>query len=480
MFLRLKEMSEEEFNIIHESVLKLLNQTGFLFENAEALKLFKKAGMKVDNNGRVFFKPDFIESMISKIPKNGFKMYGRDGTRKIHLSADRIAFRPSIGHPFVLDYDTGQRRNAVLEDAKRAACVVDALEGYDLVNSIVNPADAPGGFGNLQLFVNSFSNSLKPVDITVKSAAEVIGIVKLAEAVRGGKDALKERPLMYIDIAVISPLKCPEEEVDAFIECAKRGIPVEVLSAPALGLTGPITFSGSTVLSLAEMIAMLCLVYLIEPGLGMVLASRVTPSNMRTGIINFGAPEMAISSVLIAECCSRYNLPSNLYGFGSSAKKPGGQAEMEKMLSGVLMSLNKPSIITGGGTLDNGLNHSLEQLVIDDQAISFIKRVRQQVSINEETIGLEAIKRSMNSSGSMLLDKHTLKYLRGEGLMIDCSMDQWINSFEQWQKEGSPALYDLAHKKVEGILSSHKVEPVDKTMKNKINSILEEMKKYFN
>ena len=183
-----------------------------------------------------------------------------------------------------------------------------------------------------------------------------------------------------------------------------------------------------------------------------------------------------MGSVVVAECCARYRFPSNLYGFGTSAKNAGDQAEMEKMLSGVVLALGKPHVVTGSGMLDNGLTHSLEQLVIDNEAIRFIKRIRRKITISEETIGIDALITAMRSAGNILAEEHALKHMRGEGEMLDCSLGQWMNSYSHWEDEGKPSLYDRAHDKVEEILFSHHVDPFDRPLETEIARILEDIK----
>ena len=479
MNIRLGSISDKEFHILNESVLRLLSEYGVLFEHEEAQVMLKKAGMRVDENGRTYISPRFVESMLSLVPKDGFCMYGRDESKTMQVAADMISFRPSTGAPFILDYETKTRRYATIQDAEKASTIVDALSGYEMVNSVFSPREAPAGYGNVLRFVNSHRYSLKPSDITVVTESEVLGIVRIASAIRGGEKALRERPLTAVDIAMISPLRCPKDEVDAFIACAKHGLPIEVLTSPALGITGPITFAGSAALSLAEMIAVLCLVYLIEPGLGIIMTSRLAPTNLRTVNSNYGAPELAMGSIIVAECCARYHFPSNLYGFGTCAKSVGDQAEMVNMFSGVVLALGKPHVVTGSGMLDNGLTHSLEQLLIDNEAIRFIKRIRREMTISEETIGIDALKKGMKSTGTLLAEEHTLKYMREEGEMLDCGLNQWVNSYTQWEDEGKPSLYDRAHEKVEEILCSHHVEAFDRLLENEINRILEDIESNF-
>ena len=468
--LQLQDLSDAEFAIMHESVLRLLSEYGVLFEEARARALLTKAGNQVDREGRVHLKPEFVESMLALVPRDGFTMYGRDESKTLRVVVDEISFRPSTGAPLVLDYATRRSREATMDDARMMATLTDGLDGFDMVNSVVTPADAPGSMANVHRFINAHRHALKPSDITVMTGQEVNAIAQVAAAIRGGEKDLREKPLTAVDVAMITPLRCAREQVEALMACAKWRLPIEVLTSPAMAVSAPITLAGSAALAMAEVIAALCLVYLIAPGLGIINTARISPTNMRTTAYNYGAPELGMGSVLVGACSARYRIPSNLYGFGTVAKVADAQAAMEKTFPALLMALGRPHMITGGGILDNGLITSPEQLVIDHEAIRFIKRIRQPITIDEESIGIDVLKNGMASDGCLLAEEHTVKHLRA-GEMVDCSLEQWC-SYSQWEEEGAPDLFDRAHRKVEEILASHTVAPFDADVEKAIDRIV--------
>ena len=195
-------------------------------ENREATELLKKAGNEVDSAGRIHLKPKFVESMLRWIPKDGFTMYGRDEAKRLRVSVGEMSFRPSTGEPFVLDYATRQRREATREDAVTMVRVTDALDGYQMVNAVVNVRDAPGNWENIDLFVIGHRHSLKPSDVTVSTVREVQAVARISAALRGGERELRAKPLTAVDISMITPLRCSQEETAAFMEAARIGLPM--------------------------------------------------------------------------------------------------------------------------------------------------------------------------------------------------------------------------------------------------------------
>ena len=472
MKLQLQDVSDREFELMHEAILQLLSEFGVLFEDEPARTLLIQAGISVDDNGRVHLSPQFVESTLGQVPRDGFTMYGRDESRTLRVAVDAMSFRPSTGAPFILDYSTKRRREATAEDARRMILLTDALEGYDMVHAVVSPRDVPGSRGNVRLFAMSHRYSLKPSDVTVMTAREVAAIAKICSAIRGGERQLREKPLTAIDVAMITPLRCTGEQTQAFIECAKRGLPVEVLTSPAMGVTAPVTLAGSVAVALAEVVAGLCLVYLIHPGLGIINTARVSPTNMHTTAYNYGAPELGMGSVLAAACSARYHIPSNLYGFGTVAELPGGQASTEKIFSALPLALGRAHMITGGGILANALVTSPEQLVIDDEAIRFLRRICKPIAIDEESLAVDVFINAMRDEGTLLADEHTLKHVRA-GDLLDAGLGQWASPTDG-EKQGFPDLVDRAHAKVEQILASHSVAPWDQRLEKEIDGIINE------
>ena len=472
MQLRLMDMSDREFGTIHEAILRLLSEYGVLFEAGEARDILKKAGNRIDDQMRVHLDEKFVESVLRQIPPDGFTMYGRDEAKPLRVAVDSMCFRPSTGEPFVYEYETRERRPATMDDAKNLVLVTDALDGYDMVNSVVNPEDAPGTWGNIRRFINAHRYSMKPSDFTVSTAKEVSAVHRIASAIRGDERSLRERPLTAVDISMVTPLRCTAHESLAFLESARLGVPVEILTSPTMGVSAPVTLSGSVAVSMAEMIAAVCLLYQVCPGLGVINTARISPVDMRTTAYNYGAPELGIGSVVAAACCARYRIPTNLYGFGTVAKAVGAQSAMEKAFSGLLIALGHCHMITGSGILDNALVTSPELLVVDHEAIGVLKRIRKPIVIDEEAIGVDVLMRAMRESGTFMAEEHTLKYFR-EGELMDCGLNQW-GSFDQWQRDGKPDLLDRAHKKVEEILKSHEVEPFEAGVDREIERVQSE------
>ena len=187
MELRLIDIPDREFEVLHAAVLRLLYEYGMLFEHREANEILVRAGNELDHGGRVHLRPAFVEAALEKVPAEGFALYGRDEEKVCRVAIDAIAFRPATGMPFIIDYQTRQRRPATMADARAAV------------------------------------------------------------AIRGSERQLREKPLTAVDVSVVSPLRCTRDDTDALLACARHGLPIEIPTSPSLGLSSPIAIDEATI-----------------------------------------------------------------------------------------------------------------------------------------------------------------------------------------------------------------------------------------
>ncbi len=459
-------LSDAEVEAIHQASLTILRQYGVSVGSATARDILQTGGCRVDNQ-RVYYPASLVEAVIGEIPK-GFRLYGLDTDKVVDYSPGHTYFRPSGGLPFVLDYARRQRRPATFDDAVMFVRLLDCLDGFAIANAVVSPGKAPSGFDNLRRFVSTHRNSTKPSDITVMSPREVRGIARLAAAFRGGQDALRQQPLSAVYISPVSPLDYAADQADALIEASRLGLPVILLPCPTLSLTCPITLAGALAQQNAEFLAGMVLAFLVAPDVQVAYANRISIGDPRTACSTFGGPEIGLSSVGAVQLATRYGFGCNAYGLGTSAKVPNHQAGVEKAINGLLMVLAGGTMVSGGGCLDEALTTSAEQLVIDDEIISMLRRTVAETEVNQDTLALEMLPEAV-AAGTFLGEEHTVRHLRAGALWIPQLFTPI--SYEAWDSAGRPDVFDLAHQQVEELLDSW--EPV--TFSSKVEAEVEDV-----
>ena len=79
--------------------------------DAEALRLFKEAGVSADGE-RLRFDPGHVRALCSTAPEN-YTMHARNPQRNIEFGGDNLILGPAYGSPFVTDLKNGRRYGTV-------------------------------------------------------------------------------------------------------------------------------------------------------------------------------------------------------------------------------------------------------------------------------------------------------------------------------------------------------------------------------
>ncbi|MCG8377302.1 MAG: trimethylamine methyltransferase family protein, partial [Chlorobiales bacterium] len=136
-----RSMTDSQCRVLHCASLEVLERTGVLVYYQPALDLLKKGGCAVDGN-RVRFPPYLVEWALRTAPSR-IMMYNRKGEPVMPLG-DRIStYGTGSDCLHALDYRTGERRVAVLQDVVEGIRVADAMPTVDFIMSMYLPNDVP-------------------------------------------------------------------------------------------------------------------------------------------------------------------------------------------------------------------------------------------------------------------------------------------------------------------------------------------------
>ena len=69
MINRLQPLNSEQIHTIHSSCMKILAETGIVFNDAEALDIFKNHGFKVENK-TVFISEEQVSTALKTVPSD--------------------------------------------------------------------------------------------------------------------------------------------------------------------------------------------------------------------------------------------------------------------------------------------------------------------------------------------------------------------------------------------------------------------------
>jgi len=463
-------LAPSDIQLMHDSTLKLLSETGAVFEGTEAREILVTAGC-LEEGKRLLFPSQLVEECLTDPVPVTF--YGVDESIVLPLTDAPHSYFHNFGSVSVLlDPEGDSVREALLQDLINFIKISDSLANLDLVVPSLRPTDLPEEIASLAMTAYALQNTTKPVDIgTVSDAWEVKYIVRIAAAVRGSLEKLKQKPIGSISISPLSPLIFPADICDAIIESSRTGLPITMLPCPTRGLTAPLTLAGGLVQQNAEQLAFLTLARLVNRKTPLIYTCRLAAANMRTGFVGGRDPDLGFSGACVAQLARYYGLPSGVYGLDTGSVLPDLQSGYERAINCLYPVMARATFVSGMGLLNGGLLASAEQLVIDDEIIAMVTHRRNGLDVSEETIGVEVV-RAVMAGGNFLAQEHTRDHLRrGELFMGKLGVDA---PFEEWKASGGQTVREMAKEHIDKVLKDHRGTVLEQPVCREIEAILDE------
>ena len=306
--------TESELDDIHLATLEVLERTGVFVEADDARDIFKDGGCVVDADTRmVRIPPHVVEAAIASSPSK-YVLCGRVPENDFLMEPGRVAFTNFSEGIAVVDVDSGEVRECTLKDVGDIARLNDYLSEMDTHEISVGARDVPPETAAVHNTEAQLLNTTKPLGIGPLSGLECNAILRMCAEVVGGADELRRRPIVYGGVCPVSPLKLPKDATEVIIECARWGIPDNILSMAMAGGSGPVTLAGTLVTHNAEVLAGITLAQLVERGCPMMYGSSTTAMDLKLAAASVGSPEIALISAAVAQMARRYMIPSFVAG----------------------------------------------------------------------------------------------------------------------------------------------------------------------
>ena len=134
----------------------------------------------------------------------------------------------------------------------------------------------------------------------------------------------------------------------------------------------------------------------------------------------------------------------------------------------MLSALAGANLIYGAGMLEAGMTFSLGQLVIDDEIAAMVKRIVNGVSLDDELIGVDLIKK-VGIGNNFLTQRHTLNHLESEQVQATI-IDRRMRG--AWEKRGSKSLIQSANQKAAELLKTHEPQPLPQDLIKELKRIV--------
>lgn len=465
---KLEFLSKEFIQKIIEEAHEILEKQGVFVENEEALKLFKEAGMKVDEQTqRVYITQQLAEDSLSSSPSI-IRLYDRTGEKEFIVGKDHVHFDPGSAAITILDHKTSTQRKAVSEDLVKFCRLTDCLENIDFQSTGIVSSDVPDLISDSYRLYIGLQFSAKPV---VTGTFRVEGFKPMHDmlaAVRGGEQNLAEKPLAIFDACPSPPLKWSNLTAQSLIDSARAGIPSELISMGMTGATSPITITGTLVQHVAENLSGLVICQLAKKGAPVIFGGCPVSFDMRTGTTPIGAIETMMIDSAQVQIGKHFNLPTHAYMGMSDAKINDAQGGFETGIGAIMAALSGVNVISGAGILDFVRCQSLEKLVVDNEICGMAYRLIDGIAQRDEPIALNLFK-DFSAETQFLSMPHTRKWYREEHTfpkLID------RDPYDTWVSKGRKSITDRAKEEVKSLLQKNPPPLPDKETQKALREIM--------
>jgi len=461
----LKLLSENEIGMIREGALRVLEKTGVKFSLPEAREVFSRAGLIVDGSDVVTFPARVVEEAVEAAPSRFVREPLDPAYAPVRYGEGEFSVSCGSTPLYVLDLDTGIRREAKRTDVADFARLTDRLAHIPLGNGAVQPTDVPDSVVHAIWQLDLLRNTSKPAPaynpLTKQVAQDVIELVSI---VSGGAGEIARKKTFAMTACPNSALFWGAAAI-AFVEFAKVGGPITIMPMPFSGSTHPVTLAGLLVQTCAEILSCVVLAQLVRPGAPVICAPYPGIMDMKSATHSMGSPEAGLLGAALAQIFRSYRLPCDIVVGTSDSKLPDGQACYEKMMTMLLAALAGADTATlSGGLLDFAATASFEQLVIDDEIAGNIGRVVKGIDVTGDKLLLDVIG-EVGHGGNYLSHESTLEHFRDEHF-IPALADR--NTRSAWEEAGAQDLAERARCRAREILARHRPQHLDEDVEREL------------
>ncbi len=475
-----RPLSESDMENVHGAALEILATIGIGDWTQDLLDVVLPKGCHLNEHNRLCFPNALMEDIIAGAAKS-FVVHARGsraGKDDIECSGNKVHFATSGSAVTTFEPETRTYRASVLKDVYDFTRVTDKLDNIHMVGDTVVPTDVTDDLEHdLNIPYAMIAATEKPLCFAFRSANSVKPAIEMFDMVLGGEGRFKEKPFaIFGGCPIVSPLRFGLENLQVMMEASRMGLTSDLAVAPQSGATAPAPLAGILAQVVAETLACLAVVNLINPGCAMAFAAWPFITDLRTGSFTGGSGEEALLSAASIQMGNYYDLPNSVAAGMTDSKIPDVQHGFEKGITLVLAAMAGANrVCEASGMMGSLMGCSFESLVIDNEILGMVLRATRGIEISDETLSVDVIRESVINPGHFLGHEQTLGYIETEYLYPDLS-DRGPSA--TWEQEGSLDLYERSRDVVNKILATHKpyfIDPVvDQAIRAKFPILLQQ------
>jgi trimethylamine---corrinoid protein Co-methyltransferase len=466
---RFEVLSEDAMATVERGWRRLAWEIGVQFDHPRALDLFREAGMQVDETGRVRLDPDFLLEQAARAPGE-FDMRARNPAYDLHIGGDSTIFAPTQGPPFVRM--GGARRDATLADLERFIMLTQSFDELDTPGGgICEPNDTPLDSRHLAMNLALITLCDKVFEGVPMSETAARDSVLMGEILFGGRAAIEERPVMFANVNVNSPLRYDVRMLEAMLEFSAANQAVIVTPFLLMGAMAPVSIGAALAQQTVEVLAGVALLQLVRPGCPVVMGSFLSSTDMKSGAPAFGTPESAVGLYASGQIARRIGLPWRAGG-GTLTASPAVDAQagfeaLNTLTSAFLAGANV--IWQSAGWLEGGLVACFEKFMLDVELLKLLRAQFTPVVIDEDSLAFSA-HQEVGPGGHFFGCEHTLAHFR------DCFYRPFLattDNFDRWSGKGQPDAATRAEGLWREVLERYTPPPLDDAVREELEEFVE-------
>jgi len=453
---------------ILEEAFVILERQGVFVENVEARSLFKKAGMAVDESQqRVTLTRKLVEEALAATPSS-IKLYDRSGQKEFLVGGDEVHFDPGSAAVKIFDHQARQERKADTSDLVAFYRLTECLSHLHFQSTGLISADVPEIIADSYRLFLGLQFCTKPIVTGTFRVEGFRPMFEMLAAVRGGAEELRRKPLAIFDACPSPPLKWSNLTSQSLIDCARAGIPSELISMGMTGATSPVTIAGTLVQHVIENLSGLVICQLARAGAPVIFGGSPSSFDMRKGTTPMGAIETMMLDMAYAQIGKHLRLPTHAYMGLSDSKINDSQAGLESGIGAVLAALAGVNVVSGAGMMNFESSQSLEKLVIDDEICGMAYRLISGISQRDEPLALPLFE-NIRPETQFLTMPHTRKWYRLEHT-FPALADR--DTYDAWASLGKKTMADRAFDEVQRILAQNAPRLVEEKLRTELRKIM--------
>ena len=451
---------DEERAVLHEHTLTVLEEVGVAYNTPAAMDVLEGTGAILDRDRLTARLPrELVGRCLETVPHK-LLLAARDPANDVWLGDGSLSFTSDGTATYVVDDETGERREGSAEDQRTLNRLFDALPNVDYIWPTISARDLDPVAADLEIQAIAWRSCAKHVQDEIRTPELVPPMLDMMAAVGGATPA--ERPVYSQINCTIAPLGHDTDMTEASIAMARAGVPIAIMPMPLMGTTAPITVAGVTVQCMAELLSAVVLFQIAAPGCPLIASPEPASADLRSGLYVCGSPEAGAATLACIEMSKHYGLPTQGGGIGGDAKAPDFQDGIEG--GGVLDVLVGADSLVGLGCFDGAQATSLATIVLHNDAAGLVKEELRRVPFDAASCLIDDI-RAVGPGGHYMGRRSTRRHAH----------DVWMPSVLRrgtFEASRGRTLVQDALERAHELLATHEVKPLPDDVDRHLDEVI--------